>query len=618
MPEPREAAERERGQVIWLGEPPPGPGLAAGLARHGLELRLLPGPQALEGPGLAAVRVAVAGPGCRPTELLAALERIAPPWPVVALGLGPDLEPYQAWLDQDWLFYLSRALPPEAEVLALILAALRRGGQAPGGELAEPAPLPAELLRQLAGARRPAELAHRLGRALELSVGASSGRCWLYDSQRQLLEPGDDDLEGTQSESAAVGLLSYALRTGEALLVARVAADPRFDPELDAPSGTGEERLLALPVADPLGRPLAVLAALRSSSEPPFGPAERREGERLAEVASPFLAALLAEREAGREGLGPFRAAALEELELPALGHAGPLPLSPGWANLGGWLALGLLICALAAGFLVRIRQYAAGPAVVRLGNRLEVTSPAPGMVASVVVSPGQRVAPGQLLVQLDDHEERARLLRLDRELEIRLAERLLAPADPQTGESLVGLRAERDLAASLCEARRLKAPAAGWVSDLRARPGEALSPGQSALALVEGSPSPSLLALVPGRYRPQLAAGRRLRFEVAGYPQHFLWLEVTSVAAEVFGPAEARRLLGPGLADTVELEGSLALITARLPEGGFVVDGERLAFADGTPGRAEVAVRSEPLLLTLVPGLRALLEPAPREIGRG
>ncbi len=37
MPEPREAAERERGQVIWLGEPPPGPGLAAGLARHGLE-----------------------------------------------------------------------------------------------------------------------------------------------------------------------------------------------------------------------------------------------------------------------------------------------------------------------------------------------------------------------------------------------------------------------------------------------------------------------------------------------------------------------------------------------------------------------------------------------------
>lgn len=136
--------------------------------------------------------------------------------------------------------------------------------------------------------------------------------------------------------------------------------------------------------------------------------------------------------------------------------------------------------------------------------------------------------------------------------------------------------------------------------------PGQPLALGQPVLSIVDGSGLPSLVALVPGQYLPQLKPGMNVRLELTGYPFLYQWLTLETVAEEVTGPAEARRLLGPSASDAVEITGPVALVTARLPAADFVVGDETYPYRDGMLGRAEIRTRSEPLLLSLVPGLRA------------
>ena len=77
-----------------------------------------------------------------------------------------------------------------------------------------------------------------------------------------------------------------------------------------------------------------------------------------------------------------------------------------------------------------------------------------------------------------------------------------------------------------------------------------------------------------------------------------------------MLGPEEARRALGPGLADATPLSGPVVLVEASLPALKFTSDGREYPYYDGLWGQAEVRLRSEPILFALVPSLKALWEP--------
>jgi membrane fusion protein (multidrug efflux system) len=306
---------------------------------------------------------------------------------------------------------------------------------------------------------------------------------------------------------------------------------------------------------------------------------------------------------------GPFRERALRERELSAM-PLEPLRLAPGWTRWTYWLMVGALAAALLALVLVRVPEYASGVAVVRAGGRVEVTATAGGTVSSLAVGPQTRVRKGQLLLTLYSAEEAANLRRLDREVESQLVQRLQAPSDPGIAQNLVALRAERELAQARLAERELRAPADGEVSDIRVVAGQLVQAGQPVLAILERRASrelPSVIALLPGGYLPQLQPGMKLRLEVPGHPYVYRWLVLDSVAGEVIGPAEARRLLGPVAGDAVPLEGALAVVTAPLPSPTFEVAGKSYAYRDGMPSRAEVRVKSERLLFALLPALKSL-----------
>src|SRR5439155_20705605 len=103
------------------------------------------------------------------------------------------------------------------------------------------------------------------------------------------------------------------------------------------------------------------------------------------------------------------------------------------------------------------------------------------------------------------------------------------------------------------------------------------------------------------------LRAGMPLRFALDGYPQVSAALEIESVGDEIVGPNEARRYLGRELGDTLPVEGSLVLVTARLPQQTFALDGRRYHYYDGVPGRVDVRVRSMRLLAALFPVLEGI-----------
>ncbi|HEY9422890.1 MAG TPA: hemolysin D, partial [Thermoanaerobaculia bacterium] len=137
-------------------------------------------------------------------------------------------------------------------------------------------------------------------------------------------------------------------------------------------------------------------------------------------------------------------------------------------------------------------------------------------------------------------------------------------------------------------------------------RPGQHITPGQVLLSLARGEGRPELTAYLPGEYRPMLKPGMPLRLELRGYRYAYQHLTVTSVDDEVMGPAEAQRSMGQ-IADAVELGGPVVRVTARLAADTFEADDKVRRYHDGMIGQAEVSVRSERVLVALIPALKAV-----------
>ncbi|HYN19951.1 MAG TPA: HlyD family efflux transporter periplasmic adaptor subunit [Thermoanaerobaculia bacterium] len=600
--------------VLWLDAESPSRRLRSLLEERGWTFVQPAGAAALVDLVRARARTILCfGPTIAPAEIksiLDSLEQAAPESAYLNLVFAGTaaLADYQELVDEDRLFYLCRVALSDREVFGLIEGAAgfleRSDNPAPAAESGR---LPVDTLRRLALARDLTELTQIASAAAAQAVEAQRGRCCLFDSRRQAIW---SPTEATSGESPAVGLVSFILRTGLPLCLSRIGDDPRFDHDLDDPEGEPHDRFLGTPVHGAAGEVAAVLLALRSAQEAPFEPREIAALEAAADQIGPYLLALMtavaAETASAVTLRGPFREQALREREMSATRFE-PLRLAPGWTRWTFWLTLAALAVVLLAVVVVRVPEYASGVAVIRGGGRIDVTATAGGTVASLAVAPQSRVRKGQLLLALHSTDEAANLKRLERELELKLVQRLQSPSDPVVAQDLVALRAERDLAASRLSEREVRAPADGEVSDVRVSPGQYLEAGQPVLSILDGSSPPSLVALLPGRYLSQLHPGMKLRLELPGHPYVYRWLVLDSAAEQVIGPAEARRLLGPVAGDAVSFEGPLAMVTAPLLSPTFEVAGQSYSFRDGMPSKAEVRVRSERLLFALLPALKSV-----------
>jgi membrane fusion protein (multidrug efflux system) len=533
----------------------------------------------------------------------------------LVLAGGADLSAFQDWIDQDRLFYLTAEPIPADDVAALLRSGLerrRRAGFPRRGVADAPRRLAA-----VVGAVAASSTAARAGRTLASSAAdlleADRASCLFHDPARDLLWAGEEGEPDARRESAAVGLVSFVARTGLSLTLERIGRDPRFDRDADDPLAEGDERFVAVPVRVAEGEPvLAVLSVVRAAQDPAFTSEALGLLRRLAEQVAPLLARLLpAPEEAASAGAAQalFREQALRIHQEGIRIEGDLLRADPRWMQWTYRLLLAVLVATLLFSVLGTVHEYASGPAVVRLGGRTDLRATAAGTVSEVGVVRGEPVAAGQVLVRLHGAQEAAELERIEREIELQLINRLRDPADAAAERSLLSLRAERELARSRVAERELRSPAAGVVDDVRVRAGQPVAPGQVLVSLAGPGGERTVIALLPGEYRPQLKPGMELRMELQGYRYAYQNLRVTDVGGEVVGPAEARRYLGDEIADAATLGGPVVLVTARLPTLTFQAEGKTRRFHDGMWGKAEVRVRSERILIALVPALRALFE---------
>jgi membrane fusion protein (multidrug efflux system) len=301
-----------------------------------------------------------------------------------------------------------------------------------------------------------------------------------------------------------------------------------------------------------------------------------------------------------------FRPAALQSYAKRAK-QGRILRLSPAWVDRTFWVLIAAVVAAIAYVTIGKASEYASGPAVVRLDSRTEVPIKADGVIAAVLVKPGDRVDAGTPVVQLDETVQTAEFKSALREYDLELVNRLRDPAS--TAPPSIGtLQARLQLARSQLAERTLRAPAAGVVGDVRLRPGERVSAGDVALSLIRDDATFSLLAVLPGSYRPMLRPGMPMRFEVSGFEYAYQDLIIASLGDEVVGPAAVKRYLGQETADALLISGPVVLVSARIPARAFRSHDEVYNYYDGMQGRAEARVRTERLIISLIPALRALL----------
>jgi membrane fusion protein (multidrug efflux system) len=117
-----------------------------------------------------------------------------------------------------------------------------------------------------------------------------------------------------------------------------------------------------------------------------------------------------------------------------------------------------------------------------------------------------------------------------------------------------------------------------------------------------------SLIALLPGGYRPTLHPGTPLRVELDGFQHEYHTFTIEAVGDQIVGPGEVRRFLGPESADALQLNGPMVLVRARLPSSTFTSQGRTFNYFDGMLARADARVRTERILVALVPGLKGAL----------
>jgi membrane fusion protein (multidrug efflux system) len=307
-------------------------------------------------------------------------------------------------------------------------------------------------------------------------------------------------------------------------------------------------------------------------------------------------------------GQSLFRQEALQAQDDGKRDKGALLRLTPRWLASVYPLLLCVVAGSLSFASFATVDEFASGPAVVRVESRVDLTAGVAGTVEALLVTPGQRVEAGAPLVRFKGTQEKAELERLDSELEGQLVRLLRDPGDQAARQALTSLRAARTLAAARLADRVVIAPGAGIVSDVRIRPGELLQAGDHVLSLIGEGTRFYVVALLPGSYRPLLHAGQTLRLALNGFQRSSELVTIESVGDQVIGPAEARRFLGPDVADALTVDGPVVLVKATLRQPSFAADKKRFNYYDGLPGRAEARVRSQRVVALFIPGLTWLV----------
>ena len=117
------------------------------------------------------------------------------------------------------------------------------------------------------------------------------------------------------------------------------------------------------------------------------------------------------------------------------------------------------------------------------------------------------------------------------------------------------------------------------------------------------------VIAFLPGEYRPLLKRGMPLRLEIQGYRYAYQHLTMIRWATRSSAPPRRSATWATEIADAVQFTGPVVRVEAQLTSGTFEADGSCAAITTACWRSAEVRIRSERVLVALIPALKAVFE---------
>lgn len=210
-------------------------------------------------------------------------------------------------------------------------------------------------------------------------------------------------------------------------------------------------------------------------------------------------------------------------------------------------------------------------PAVgsLRAVQGVSVSSEVPGTVAAISFDSGQRVAPGDLLVQLDATAEEAELRSLEAQLQLArldyerakglLQSTAVSQAQLDRAKSVMdSLAAQADEQRATIAKKAIRAPFGGTLGIRQVSIGEFVSPGAELVTLQQLNPVYADFML-PERHLQALQTGQVVEVEAAAFPGEVFVGTVTAISPKV---EEKTR--------NVPLQATLANADGRLRPGMF------------------------------------------------
>jgi hypothetical protein len=353
---------------------------------------------------------------------------------------------------------------------------------------------------------------------------------------------------------------------------------------------------------------VAVVTLTRNPRNPAYHPIEQIAMIALVREAAAILHHLAvahlqktAEINADKGGL--YRGEALEAHR--SRGAEGvPVQLTPAWVKRAYPFLVGALLIAVVVSIFIKVPTYSTGQAMVQLQGTT-VSSPSSGTVAVIAAKPGDRVVKGQVLMKLTAVNEEAELRHAKAEEKNLLVQRLQDNADEAAQKNLANAMARTERAQAALDARVVRAPRDGVISDGRLDPGKLVQPGDHIMTIVDTNTEPEILAFLPGKDRPRLKIGQTLQIELLGEKKTRELATITSISNEIIGPQEAARFLGAGQADAMKLQGpGFVIVKAKLPGRTFQTEQRTLHYYHGMQAVSEVRITNKPFLVTLLPAL--------------
>jgi multidrug resistance efflux pump len=360
---------------------------------------------------------------------------------------------------------------------------------------------------------------------------------------------------------------------------------------------------------------VAVIVLTRNARQPAYQVIEQVAMVALAREAAPILHHLAVQHlqhanEIKADKGSLYRGEALEAHR--TRGQEGTLvQLSPTWVKRAYPILVVTMLIAIAFAIFVKVPTYSSGTAVVVFEGSTSVTSSATGTVEKVLVKENEAVKKGDPLLRLSSPDEAAQLAASETEWRDTQIQFLFDQSDEQVRKSLMSAATARDHALARVEARTVRAPRDGVVTNLHVKEGVAVQLGSYVLQITDENSEIEVLAFLPGKDGPRVREKMELQLELDGYKKARALGSITHVQADAVSGTEAAKLAGDMLVESVAKElqsGQWITVRARLPSRTFKTEHNTYHYHHGMHANAEVKVLSKPFLVTLLPALEKYL----------